>query len=444
MASSTKFDVAIIGAGASGLACARALIDQNLKVVIIEGRSRIGGRIFTERNATLGHAIELGAEFMHGTPEATMSRVTSLGLPFFDTCENHFMFKETKGKGHLKPVTDFWEKMEKALKPMRTDPSKDRSFKEFIDGRKTLDSELRRLLLGFVEGFHGADTEQMSEVGLALSQQADESDLNGAQNFRFVHGYDRLPASFIAGVSEEKLHLNLSTTAKLVRWKTGEVEIECESATGDSLPLIIAKNCVITVPIGVLKATQDKKSALKFSPEVPGLKKALDGIEMGHAARIVFQFKTRFWENLTQEPLGYLHAGPEYDFPTWWTNNPLRLPLLTAWQGGPKAQKLAQLSEEARVSTALGTLSKITGIKIAPLRQDLQSWHTHNWSTDPYTLGAYSYIKVGGVLAAKKFAKPFASNLFFAGEGTDSSEARGTVNGAIDSGLKVAKMILKQ
>lgn len=439
----TTFDVAIIGAGASGLACARALVDQNLKVVIIEGRSRIGGRVYTERDSTMGHAVELGAEFMHGLPPQTLTRINNLGLPFYDTNENHFMLKGKGANAKLTLVGNFWEKLEKAMKALRTEPSKDRSFKDFVESKKSLDAETRRLLIAFVEGFHGADTELISEVGLGLSQQADEEDLNGAQNFRFIHGYDRLLTGFVSSVPEEKLLMKLSTTVKTVYWNSKGVELECESATGEVLPPVRAKKCVITVPIGVLKSS-DKKSSIKFEPEVPGLKKSLDAIEMGHALRLVLRFRTRFWEKLTKEPIGYLHAGPEFDFLTWWSFNPLRIPLLTAWQGGPRAEKLAYLAEEDRVSVALTTLSKITGVKMSDLQQELQAWHSHNWTTDPYSLGAYSYIRVGGVTGAKNFSRPFASNLFFAGEATDSTEARGTVNGAIDSGLKVAKLILKQ
>lgn len=40
-----KVDTIIIGAGLSGIACAARLVAQNKSVVVLEARSRIGGRI---------------------------------------------------------------------------------------------------------------------------------------------------------------------------------------------------------------------------------------------------------------------------------------------------------------------------------------------------------------------------------------------------------------
>ena len=62
-----SFDVIIIGAGASGLSAGRNLIEAGKKILILEGRSRIGGRLFT-RHPRSSMALEMGAEFIHGLP----------------------------------------------------------------------------------------------------------------------------------------------------------------------------------------------------------------------------------------------------------------------------------------------------------------------------------------------------------------------------------------
>jgi monoamine oxidase len=69
----SKTDVVVIGAGASGLAAARALQDEGFDVVVLEARDRVGGRVFTQRDAKTQYPIELGAEFIHGCglPRAT-------------------------------------------------------------------------------------------------------------------------------------------------------------------------------------------------------------------------------------------------------------------------------------------------------------------------------------------------------------------------------------
>src|SRR5918994_3509739 len=63
----SKLDIAIIGAGAAGIAAARALHEQGIRLIVLEARERIGGRVWTHRDARTPVPIELGAEFIHGS-----------------------------------------------------------------------------------------------------------------------------------------------------------------------------------------------------------------------------------------------------------------------------------------------------------------------------------------------------------------------------------------
>jgi monoamine oxidase len=72
-------DVIVIGAGVAGLAAARKLADGGKKVVVLEARDRIGGRMFTDRTST-PIPVELGCEFIHGKDASTWELVRKLGL----------------------------------------------------------------------------------------------------------------------------------------------------------------------------------------------------------------------------------------------------------------------------------------------------------------------------------------------------------------------------
>lgn len=61
-------DAIIIGAGIAGLSTAAELSRAGLKVLILEARERLGGRIFTTYDPVSNAPIELGAEFIHGRP----------------------------------------------------------------------------------------------------------------------------------------------------------------------------------------------------------------------------------------------------------------------------------------------------------------------------------------------------------------------------------------
>jgi Flavin containing amine oxidoreductase len=77
---SAHVEAIVIGAGAAGLAAARVLVDAGTRVVVLEGRDRVGGRLFTDR--TLCELpIDLGGELIHGSRVVTWEIVRALGLP---------------------------------------------------------------------------------------------------------------------------------------------------------------------------------------------------------------------------------------------------------------------------------------------------------------------------------------------------------------------------
>ena len=68
MKSETDFEVIIVGAGAAGLAALQVLDRAGLRVMVLEARDRVGGRICTVHDALSPLPLELGAEFIHGRP----------------------------------------------------------------------------------------------------------------------------------------------------------------------------------------------------------------------------------------------------------------------------------------------------------------------------------------------------------------------------------------
>ena len=66
----------------------------------------------------------------------------------------------------------------------------------------------------------------------------------------------------------------------------------------------------------------------------------------------------------------------------------------------------------------------------------------HDWQSDPYCRGAYSYALVDGNEAARRLAAPVGNTLFFAGEATDCNGHNGTVHGAIASGQRAAAELI--
>ncbi|HEU4522815.1 MAG TPA: FAD-dependent oxidoreductase, partial [Thermoanaerobaculia bacterium] len=139
-------------------------------------------------------------------------------------------------------------------------------------------------------------------------------------------------------------------------------------------------------------------------------------------------------------PLNFVHAADRF-IPTWWTSAPVRSPLLTAWAGGHAADSLLAEGPAALIDRTLDSLASTFAMRRKTLDELLAASWTHDWQSDPFSRGAYSYASVGGRAAHRALARPVESTLFFAGEAT-SSDQTGTVAGAVDSGRRAARELL--
>jgi monoamine oxidase len=95
----------------------------------------------------------------------------------------------------------------------------------------------------------------------------------------------------------------------------------------------------------------------------------------------------------------------------------------------------------ARLDRALASLSRALAVPRRLLEGLLESGSHHDWRSDPFSLGAYTYAGVGGAAAPRALARPEAGTLFFAGEATHAEDT-GTLSGAIASGRRAARELL--
>ncbi len=401
--SSRDHDVIVIGAGAAGLAAAAALTRAGGSVLIVEARDRIGGRCDTRRLPGIAAPVELGAEFIHGRPEATFSLLKKASATAVDTTRTQRVLFD----GKLRAVDVFAE----ARKAMRRKPAADVSFRKFLSDQR-LPPLTHALATMMVQGFDAADPRDASAQALV----EEWSTALTASHMRPQGGY--LPLLQTLNVP-----VQLETVVREVRWSRGSVELE-GTFRGEAWSAR-APRAVITLPLGVLQS-----GAVRFSPE---LKKPLDKLASGPVIRVAMAFKDAFWER-SHPGVAFFH-NPKAPFPTFWTPLPMHAPLLTAWAGGPKAARLTGSPEERLVAAALKSVRSVMRSKEEPI-----SVLVHDWQADPYARGGYSYLKVGGAGAREMLRKSLEETLYFAGEATHAEEA-GTVGGALASGIRAAREI---
>ena len=72
-------DVAIIGAGLSGLTAARELLHGGKSVVVLEARDRVGGKVYNHPLKN-GGVTEVGAEFVGPTQDKVLQMISHITL----------------------------------------------------------------------------------------------------------------------------------------------------------------------------------------------------------------------------------------------------------------------------------------------------------------------------------------------------------------------------
>ncbi len=419
-----KERVIIVGAGAAGLMAAKILAEKGKLVTVLEARERIGGRIFTLVRDDFSEPVEVGAEFVHGDPPLTMALLKESGAPYQGvkgksrTVKNGDWIKESQ-------QGDDWDEMEDRLKAQQVDMP----FDAFLDKyfADTKHASLREHAVRFAEGFDLADISKASTLALRDEWLHEES-----TQYRIEGGYEKLVQYMEDSIIQNEGSIHRSCIVKKIEWQSGKVKLS--TALGD---IFEADKCIVTVPLGVLTAAREEEAFIEFQPSVASYINAAKQIGYGDVVKLLLEFKEPFWEKW-ESKLGFLMS--EGEFPVWWTQQPSPQPMLTAWLGGPKATALKGLDEITLLAMALDSLADIFSLPAAKLRTMLCGFYYHNWSTDPFSLGGYSYALPETAEALRLLMQPLENTLFFAGEAIYKGASPATVEAALESGRMVATM----
>jgi len=423
-------DVAVVGAGAAGLAAARLLAEASLGVLVLEARDRVGGRAWTSRIGGSAFA-ELGAEFVHGNAPETYALAREAGLETLGDGEGESWAMGAGGEleredDEFRPDAALFER----VRSLRSDETVDRFFRRFEDDPAM--SERIAAARAFVEGFDAADPAIASARGIA-----DEwgSGVDSTSS-RLREGYGPLMEYVRASILRAGATIALGTVVRRIAWQRGSVTTEVLENGKSST--IRTRAAIVTLPAGVLR--QAAAAGVAFEPDLPLAKReALARIETGSVVKVALRFRTRFWERL--------HAGRYRDaaflrpgrgpFRAYWTRFPVRDGVVSAWSGGPPAAALRELSTDDRIRLALDEFGRLFGER-SRARADFVEGATHDWDRDPFSRGAYSFLAAGGETARTGLALPVGDTLFFAGEASSPDGQGGTVNGALATGERAA------
>lgn len=420
-----KAEVLVVGAGMAGLSAAKLLGAKGKRVIVVEGRDRVGGRVWTDRS--LGAPFDMGASWIHGQSDNPLAELArKLGVKTVETQFEDLHLFDHDGSGvndsEAEKIADAWEKLlgevEQQSAFLSGDVSRAAAIQEALAGEK-LDTSERRILdwLGSTVALaEGEDLDRVSLIG------GDDDEGFPGGDALIPGGYDRLIEA-----QGQSLDVRLEHRVTLIEHGGEGVVVHTDKGR------LEGEQAIITLPLGVLK-----KGSVKFVPALDAKKtKAIDQLGFGVVNKVVMVFEKTFWPT-DRDFLGYM-SKTKREFPVYLNCRKFSdVHALVAFTGGSFARRIESMADEEVIERAHAPLRKMFGDAAPRPAKHLVA----RWSADPFALGSYSNLPIHArAHLFDTLAAPIENRLFFAGEATIRKHP-GTVHGAMMSGLREARRIL--
>jgi monoamine oxidase len=403
---SGEVDVAIIGAGAAGIAAARICAAAGLKIAVLEARERVGGRALTASFG--GHPIDLGAHWLHA---GALNPLVRLGR---DRAER---LRRAPPESHLivngRPASS----RERALQGPGFERM-DRAIAEAARAEQDIPVGRVRPMLGRWGRSTAATFALISGRPLGEVSTQDFPSEEFGDNYFVQGGYGALLARLAAG-----LPIALGNPVRSIDWSGPAIAIETERGQ------VRARAAILTVPVPVLQA-----GAIRFRPALPHrIQDAVAGFLAGTYEHVVLNWPEAPFRGADR--LAKL-VGPRWDvgMMTWMDGAPFHyLELDHRMAGGLAGPADAARFARERLREHFGARA-LGRLRIPAVTE---------WRRDPWARCAWAVVPPGRRDDRAILAEPVGERIWIAGEATSRTQW-GTAGGAWEEGERAAQRVVAQ
>jgi monoamine oxidase len=404
----SEVDVAVIGAGAAGIAAARRLVeDGGASMLVIEARERAGGRAWTVEAD--GIPMDLGCEWLHSADRNALVPLAKR-RGFTINQRRPDWTTRLRYSGESEEAEADWlaehEAFYWAIHRLAQEPGDLPCSAALPPGGRW------NALFEAISTWANA-----AELEVVSAKDHDRYEDSGI-NWRLDCGYGRLFEALADG-----LPIAYGTQATRIDHHGGTLVIETNRGN------VRARRVIICVPSAILA-----EERLVFDPPLPDKLAAANGLPLGLADKLFFHF-----DGGDDRSERYLVGSTQQRETMSYQIRPMGRPRINCFFGGRFAAGLERDGFDAMVAFAADELAGLLG---SDVRRNLKPLKASFWRQDEFARGSYSYALPGHADDRAKLAAPVDDRLFFAGEAC-SLNFFSTAHGAYESGLAAATAALK-
>ena len=433
-----RVDVAVVGAGLSGLTAAHLASRAGLEVAVLEARDRVGGRTFTTDVG--GARLDLGGQWIGGTQHRVAALADALGLETFAQYHQGEKVLEHEGRtstyrGTIPSLPMLaLAQLQAGLLSLRLHAQRevlssladDTTLADWLEERKVRD-DVRGVITAGMRTVFGADPDETSwreflgyvrAAGGVMPLLEIE---DAAQERRFVDGAQSLSLRLADQLGPV---VALGAPVRRINVVSGGVEVEADGTS------VRARRTVVAVPPRLA-------AEIAYDPGLPaGKRRWLEGSPMGRTIKCLLTYDRPFWRDAGLSGEAVSTAGPiSVTFDA--TTADGRVPALVAFVVGRPADALRGAGRQGRRQAVVDHLADLFGDDAL----DVVDYADRDWSEEPWSGGCPVALPAPGVEVATVDPREPVGPIHWAGTETATAWS-GYLEGAIEAGQRAGREVV--